>query len=80
MWALPQRCEKATATLWKHDRYRYRYRYNFIKFNNIFLRKIKKFSGSVTVTVAVMLRLFPYNVAVAILLRYGCVFKILALR
>jgi len=22
MWALPQRYEKATATLWKHDRYR----------------------------------------------------------
>jgi len=36
--------------------------------------------GSVTVTVAVMLRLFPYNVKVAILLRYGCVWKILALR
>jgi len=35
---------------------------------------------TVAVTVAVMLRLFPYNVAVAILLRYGCVFKILALR
>ncbi len=34
---------------------------------------IKKFSGrvSVTVTVAVMLPLFPYNVAVAFLLRYG---------
>jgi len=27
MWALPQRYEKATTTLWKHDRYRYRYRY-----------------------------------------------------
>jgi len=26
MWALPQRYEKATATLWKHDRYRYRNR------------------------------------------------------
>jgi hypothetical protein len=26
MWALPQRNEKATATLWKHDRYRYRNR------------------------------------------------------
>jgi len=25
MWALPQCYEKATATLWKHDRYRYRY-------------------------------------------------------
>ncbi len=24
MWALPQRYEKATATLWKHDRYLYR--------------------------------------------------------
>jgi len=24
MWALPQRYEKATATLLKHDRYRYR--------------------------------------------------------
>jgi len=36
----------ATATLPK------RYRYNFIKFKNKFLRKIKKFSGSVTVAVA----------------------------
>jgi hypothetical protein len=41
MWALPQCYEKATAKLWKHDRYRYRYK--FIKFKNIFLRKIKKF-------------------------------------
>jgi len=24
MWVLPQRYEKAAATLWKHDRYRYR--------------------------------------------------------
>jgi hypothetical protein len=59
----PQRYEKATATLLKHDRYRYRnatetlslpkrYRYNFIKFKNKFLRKIKKFSGSVTLALA----------------------------
>jgi len=26
MWALPQRYEKITATLGKHDRNRYRYR------------------------------------------------------
>jgi len=75
MWALPQRYGKATATLWKHDRY-HNANATFIKFKNIFLRKIKKF----TVTVAVMLRLFPYNVTVAILLCYGCVSKILALR
>jgi len=50
MWALPQRYEKATATLWKHDRYRY-------------------CSGSGS-----------YYVTGAILVRYGCVSKILALR
>jgi len=33
------------------------------------LQKINKFSGSGSVTVT--LRLFPYNVAVAFLLRYG---------
>jgi len=32
-------------------------------------------SGSVTIAVAVMLRLFSYNVAVAFLLRYGCVLQ-----
>jgi len=79
MWALPQRYEKATAAVTLP--------LQVYKVKNIFLRKIKKFSGSghgsgsdsVTVTVAVMLRLFPYNVAVAFLLRYGCVSKILAL-
>ncbi len=78
----------ATTTLLKHDRYRNATAtVTFIKFKNIFLRKIKKFSGSVTVAVAVMLRLFLYNVAVAFLLRYssdpitlGSVSKILALR
>jgi len=71
MWALPQRYENMTVTITLP-----------LKFKNIYLRKIKKFSGSVTVavTVAVMLRLFPYYVTVAILLRYGCVSKILALR
>ncbi len=54
MWALPQRYEKATVTLWKHDRYRNaNATATFIKFKNIFLRKIKKFSGSVSVSVTV---------------------------
>jgi hypothetical protein len=39
MWAPAQRYEKATAALWKHDRYRYRYK--FIKFKNILNSKDK---------------------------------------
>jgi len=52
MWALPQRYEKATATLWKHDFYR-----NATATVTVIV--------TVTVAITVMLRLFSYYVAVA---------------
>ncbi len=71
----------------KDDRYRYRDANRYRNANRdakVYRNKVMRANvsgcGSVTVTVAIMLRLFPYNVAVAFLLRCGSDIIMLRLR